>query len=80
MFVLKFAKGGPPASCGFFKKWKRYKLKSKAIVSPSAGHGSDAVTQGESLTLGEVIKQSKEKISKVAGVPASAVKIIVDLG
>lgn len=75
-----FGKGGPPASSGFFKKWNQYKLKSKAIVSPSAGHDSSSATQSGKLSLGEVIKQSKKQISKVAGVPASAIKIIVDLG
>jgi len=69
-----FAKGGPLASCGFFEKWAQYKLESNETVSPGSEQKSGGEMPGDTPSLGEVIKESKEQISKVAGVPASAVK------
>lgn len=77
-WAIWFDDDGPVRSRGFAQKWDEYRLQGSANAQVSPGSRSDTLKDGNG-SLGDVIAEAKQRIAAAAGVPASAVKITLDL-
>jgi hypothetical protein len=69
-----FNEDGPSKANGFARAWAKYVLNSNELATERLLQPANG-----SARLGDVIADAKRKISEVAGVPESSVKISIDL-
>jgi hypothetical protein len=73
-----FDDNAPSKASGYAQKWAEYQLNGSANTQISVESRTESLTGG-ALTLGDVIAEAKRRIAAVAGVPATAVKITLDI-